>query len=150
MPKTEEQMIEENHFKQERPTRLNERGQEVLDSTPMQPPVGYKKSPSISDQIAQAVRSQRLAEEAAAAGFETFEEADDFDVGDDFDPETPFENEFDVPVKELKRRAKADRQRRESARETVDEASKKQAKKKSDDTSDGPQPNEKSVKNAED
>lgn len=51
------------------------------------------------------VRSERLAAEAAAAGYESFEEADDFEVGDDFDPSSPYETDFDpTPVAELRRR----------------------------------------------
>ncbi|UIB81459.1 hypothetical protein [Flyfo microvirus Tbat2_151] len=70
----------------------------------MAPPVGYKRQPSLADQIREMVRSERLAMEAENAGYETFEEADDFDVGDDYDPQTPYENEFDTPLDELKRR----------------------------------------------
>lgn len=61
----------------------------------MAPPVGFKPAPSLADQIREMVRSERLAREAAEGGFETFEEADDFDVGDDFDPRTPYEESFD-------------------------------------------------------
>lgn len=51
------------------------------------------------------VRSERLAQEAAQAGYESFEEADDFEVGDDYDPSSPYETDFDpVPVAELRRR----------------------------------------------
>lgn len=75
--------------------RLNPRGHEILDPTPIAPPVGYQAAPSLREQIRDMVRSERLAQEVAAAGFETFEEADDFDVGDDFDPRTPYEERFD-------------------------------------------------------
>jgi len=68
---------------------------ENLDPTPVAPPVGYKAAPSLSDQIREMVRSERLALEAAQGGFETFEEADDFEVGDDYDPSTPYEETFD-------------------------------------------------------
>lgn len=70
------------------------------DPTPMQPPVGYKKQPSIMDHVRDMVRSEHLRREAEAAGFETAEEADDFDVGDpeDFHPETPYERHFDPVV----------------------------------------------------
>lgn len=85
--------------------KLDEFGREVLDSTPMQPPIGYHRTPSLAEQIRSMVRSEKLALEAEAAGAETFEEADDFDVGDDFDPTSPYEQEFDpVPIGELKRR----------------------------------------------
>lgn len=81
--------------------RLNEKGREILDPTPMAPPVGYKRQPSLSEQIREMVRSERLAMEAASAGFETLEEADDFDIPDDpIDPRTPYEAHFD-PLPEM-------------------------------------------------
>lgn len=73
------------------------RGREIPDPTPMQPPVGYNPQPSLAQQIRQMVVSERLAMEAREAGAETFEEADDFDVGDDFEAErhSPYEANFD-------------------------------------------------------
>lgn len=44
------------------------------------------------------VVSEKLRMEALAAGQETFEEADDFDVDDDFDPTSPYEVNFDPPL----------------------------------------------------
>ena len=64
---------------------LDARGAEVLDPTPMAPPVGYRRQPSLAEQIREMVRSERLAAEVEAAGAETFEEADDFDIEDDCD-----------------------------------------------------------------
>lgn len=81
--------------------RLNEKGQEIPDPTPMAPPVGFKRQPSLSEQIRQMILSEKLRQEAEEMGYETFEEADDFDVDDDFDPSTPYEEVFDpVPVQE--------------------------------------------------
>lgn len=79
------------------------RGRELLDSTPMAPPVGYKKQPSMVEIIRNMVRSERLKSEAEAAGKESFEDADNFEVADDEGelPRSTFENEFDPPVKEL-------------------------------------------------
>lgn len=80
-------------------------GREYLNPTPLAPPVGYQRRPSLAQQIRDMVRSERLAQELDRAGFETFEEADDFDVGDDFDPSSPYEEHFDpTPVSELRRR----------------------------------------------
>lgn len=77
---------------------LDGRGREILDSTPMAPPVGYKPPQHMTDIIRQTIRSERLAAEARAAEMETFEEADDFDILDDpVDPNTPFEEMFDPP-----------------------------------------------------
>lgn len=83
-------------------------GKEILDPTPLAPPVGYFRQPSLTEQIRQMVLSERLRQEAEAAGMESFEEADDFDVGDDFDPTSPYEQDFDpTPIQELKRRRTA-------------------------------------------
>lgn len=62
---------------------------------PMAPPVGYVRQPSIAERIRDMVRSEHLRIAAEAAGQETFEEADDFEVGEDFDPHSPFEENFD-------------------------------------------------------
>lgn len=76
-------------------THLDKFGREIPDPIPMQPPVGYKRTPPLRDQIREMVRSERLRLEAEAAGAETFEEADDFDVDDDLDPYSPFEEVFE-------------------------------------------------------
>lgn len=72
-------------------------GREIPDPTPMQPPVGYNPQPSLAQQMRQMIISDRLAREAREAGAETFEEADDFEVGDDWEQEkhSPYEANFD-------------------------------------------------------
>lgn len=86
----------EHPLRLHRISRHDINGRELLDPVPMSPPVGYKKQPSMFDTIRGMVRSARLAEEAEAAGMETFEEADDFDIEDDPpDPSTPYETRFD-------------------------------------------------------
>lgn len=81
------------------------KGREIPDPVPLAPPVGYYREPSLVERIRAIVRSEQLASVARSAGIETFEEADDFDVGDDYDPSSPYEADFEpVPVKELKRR----------------------------------------------
>lgn len=89
-----------------------EHGYEIVSPLPMAPPVGYKKSPTLAEQIRAMIISEKLRQEAEAAGFETFEEADDFDVGDDFDPTSPYEGDFDplpppppVPVADRQQQA---------------------------------------------
>lgn len=92
-------------FTEEQPERcertqdifLDTAGREIPDPTPMAPPVGYKKQPSMVDHIRSMVRSELLRQSVAAEGLETFEEAEDFDVGDDYDPTTPYEAVFDPP-----------------------------------------------------
>lgn len=63
-------------------------------------PVGMKRPPTLAEQVARLVRSHDLARAAAAEGFETFEEADDFDIDDNpadviFPVVTPYEADFD-------------------------------------------------------
>lgn len=72
----------------------HEIGKEYPNPTPMEPPIGYVPSVPIYEQIRQMVRRE-LSQAAADEGFETMEEADDFDVDDDFDPSTPYEEAFE-------------------------------------------------------
>lgn len=84
-------------------------GRERPDPRPMEPPLGYRRSPTLAEQIAAAVRSEALARAAEAEGMETFDEADDFDVGDDYDPSSPYEQYFEpTPMPELRRRYRED------------------------------------------
>lgn len=73
---------------------LDEHGREKPNPTPMQPPIGYKKQPTIAEQMRAAIRQASL--EAAQMGQETEEEANDFDVGEDMEPHSPWEHDFDV------------------------------------------------------
>lgn len=77
---------------------LDDAGREIADNTPMAPPIGYQKTPSIVEQIRMMVRSEKLAQEARDAGYETAEEADDFEIGDDYDPTSPYEHDFEPPL----------------------------------------------------
>lgn len=77
-----------------RKAKLNERGHELLDPTPLELPVGFKRPESLEEQIRRLVRVN-ISRQAEQEGYETFEDADDFDVGEDEDPRTPFEMDFD-------------------------------------------------------
>ena len=77
------------------------------DPDPLEPPIGYKRQPSLAEQIREMVRSERLRQEMDSAGVETFEESDDFDVGDDFDPTSPYEADFE-PLGDVIARKRAD------------------------------------------
>lgn len=70
------------------------------DPTPMAPPIGYVKQPSMIE----VVRSQIEAHNArvAAEEVETFEEGEDFDVGDDYDPSSPWEEQFMPSTEEIR------------------------------------------------
>lgn len=70
-------------------------GLEVPDPNPLEAPIGFKKPMSMNDRIRQMIRSEQLRMAADQSGMETFEEADDFDIGDDYDPHSPFEEVFD-------------------------------------------------------
>lgn len=62
---------------------LHPDGTPILDPTPLAPPIGYIKAPSMFDTVRDLIRGENLKREALAAGMETFEEADDFDIEDE-------------------------------------------------------------------
>lgn len=87
----------------DRYNRFNELGEEILNPTPMQPPVGYKKQPSMID----IVRQQVAAHHASLLDMEpeTEDEADDFDIPDDpVDPQSRWENDNVPSLKNIKDR----------------------------------------------
>lgn len=84
----------------------NEFGEEITDPVPMQPPLGYKKTLSLSEQIAQQVRINQLRLMEDMRMEESEEDADDFNVGDDFEPFSPHENENMPTLANLKKKAK--------------------------------------------
>jgi len=88
-----------------KPTNLrhSEDGHEILDPRPMQPPLGYRRQPSLSDQIRQQVLAAKLADLDALE--ETEEEADDFNVEDEMLPSSQHENEDAPTIQELKKHA---------------------------------------------
>lgn len=69
-------------------------GVELPNPVPMEPPLGFVEHVPLHEQIRAMVRAQ-MSEQAREQGDESFEEADDFEVGDDFDPSTPYEDVFD-------------------------------------------------------
>lgn len=74
--------------------KYDEKGREILDPTPAALPVHWKKPPSLHDQIRKFIKSEVHAQALGAMDLETFEEANDFDVGDDYDPQSPWEEQF--------------------------------------------------------
>lgn len=72
-------------------------GREKPDGTPVAPPIGYLRQPSMFERMREMVRKE-LSEAAQESGFETFEEADDFNIGDDYDPTSPYEELFEPPI----------------------------------------------------
>lgn len=74
---------------------------ERLDPTPMAPPVGFVKQPSMFEQMRAMMRQEHLRLALEAEGLESPDEADDFDVDDDFDPRSPFEEIYDPAPRDL-------------------------------------------------
>lgn len=76
-------------------------GREILDPTPMEPPVGWKKAPHVYDMMRNLV-TQELSRRAQEQGFESFEESEDFDWDDESDsPRSPHENEGEPSLREM-------------------------------------------------
>jgi len=83
----------------------DENGGEILDPTPLEPPLGYRKTPSLSEQIQQQVRIAQLKILEDSLDPETEDEADDFEIGDDYEPLSKHENENMPTLANLKKRA---------------------------------------------
>lgn len=97
-----QRLTEDQYLKKLLEKGLHPDGTPILDPVPIAPPIGYVKAPSMVEIVRDMVRGERLRQEALAAGAETFEESEDFDVGDeDVHASSPFENEFDPPIEEL-------------------------------------------------
>lgn len=62
---------------------LDEHGNARVSSVPQEPPIGYRKQPSMVDIVREAVRNEHFQRQMEEAGFETFEEANDFDIDED-------------------------------------------------------------------
>lgn len=67
---------------------------EYLDPTPMAIPVKYQR-PSTEQARVRALVQGILSAQAEEQGFESWEEANDFDIGDDYDPHSPWEYSID-------------------------------------------------------
>lgn len=63
---------------------LSDDGREILDPRPMTVPTGLGRPETLKDQIRRVLR-QELSDQASRQGFESEEEANDFDVGDEFE-----------------------------------------------------------------
>lgn len=79
----------------------NEKGEEVLDQTPVELPIGFKRPMPLNQRLAEIARQEMLALQRDQELDETPEEADDFEVEDDqIDPSTPWEEESYMMVRE--------------------------------------------------
>lgn len=82
--------------------RLNALGEEVLDPTPITRALRFSRPVSTLDEMRRMLRIAR--EEAAAQGFETPEEANDFDIDEEPAPVAPFAVNLDnIPLEVVTR-----------------------------------------------
>lgn len=73
------------------------RGMELGDPVPVEVPAHMKQAPALDALVQQFVRNE-MSRLAAEQEFETFEEADDFEIEDDpVDQLTPYEKVFEPP-----------------------------------------------------
>lgn len=84
--------------------RFSEDNKEILNPTPIAPPLGYKPTLSLAEQIRQQVRAFKHIEDMEP---ETEEEADDFDMVDDPAPVSRWENDMIPSIKESRARLRA-------------------------------------------
>lgn len=97
--------------------RLDEKGREVPDQTPLEIPAGRKRPETLQEQVQRLVRHQ-VSAYAEMHGHESFADADDLEVDEDFDPSSPFELEFDpILGREITAADFQDAQRREWLRD---------------------------------
>lgn len=84
--------------------RFSEEGKEILNPTPMQPPLGYKPQKSLHEQIREQIMQMNHLHDNDP---ETEEEADDFDIEDDPQPQSRWENDMVPSIKEARARLRA-------------------------------------------
>lgn len=65
--------------------KYNEKGQELPDDTPLEIPAGFKRPETLHEMMKRYVRSEQFRQAADAAGVDTEEEANDFEVEDEED-----------------------------------------------------------------
>lgn len=64
---------------------------EFPDGTPVEVPLRFSRPPTLEERMKMFIRSQRMQEVAQAAGMESFQEADDFEIDDPDEALTPYE-----------------------------------------------------------
>lgn len=80
---------------------LDKHGREIPSGVPVEVPIRFRTPQSTREVVADLVRRE-LSQRAQDEGFETWEEADDFDIEDDpVDPRTEYERVFDFPATDL-------------------------------------------------
>lgn len=81
--------------------RFTEAGKEMLNPTPMQPPLGYERPLSMVEVVRQQIRQFKHLEDTEP---ETEEEADDFEIAEDPIMESRWENDMIPSIKESRER----------------------------------------------
>lgn len=81
--------------------RFSEDNHEILNPTPVAPPLNYKPGLSLVEQIRQQVRLAKSMDDHEP---ETEEEADDFEIAEDPQPESRWENDMIPSIKETRKR----------------------------------------------
>jgi len=75
--------------------RFDDLGREIVSPLPVAPPVGYVKQPDLVQMMRERVANE-LSRYAQDDGYESFEEANNFEIGDDYEPNTLYEqSEYD-------------------------------------------------------
>lgn len=82
------------------PAKLDHHGHERGSDKPIAMPTGMKRPETLQEQISRLVRSEHFNRAMGQPDHETYDEADDFDVGEDYDPLSPYEQVFDPILQE--------------------------------------------------
>lgn len=69
-------------------------GKEYPNPVPMEAPIGFVPMKPLHEQIREMVLRE-IGSQAEREGFESAEEAEDFEIGDDYDPASPWELDFE-------------------------------------------------------
>lgn len=88
-------------------SRLNDKGQEVLNDAPVTLPVRYQRGDNITERVQRMVE-ETISRRAEMAGLETLDDANDFDVGDDYDPRSEHEVDEDAEAEYFRQRGERD------------------------------------------
>lgn len=84
-----------NHKYHTSGNKYNDKGEELMDPTPVALPMTFRRPESIGDMMKRLIKNH-LSRAAEAESKESFDEADDFDIeGEEKDPITPYEDDLE-------------------------------------------------------
>lgn len=75
--------------------KYNMSGHEIMDNTPIAVPTRFRRSLTLQEQI-QLMIKRDMSRLAQQNGYETYEEADDFDVDDDPEMKSPYQLDDEI------------------------------------------------------